>query len=60
MKFITVSELRLHATQIVQEVAKTREDVIVTKNGKPIVMIRFIDDAAFELKKGEAAETEKS
>ncbi len=54
MKFITVSELRLRATQIVKEVERTKEEVVVTKNGKPKVMIRFIDDTAFELKKGKA------
>lgn len=51
MKFITVSELRLKATQIVKEVGETREEVVVTKNGKPIVLMRFIDDTVFELKK---------
>ena len=55
MKFITVSELRLRATQIVKEVEETGEEVVVTKNGKPIVLMRFIDDTAFELKKGKAS-----
>jgi PHD/YefM family antitoxin component YafN of YafNO toxin-antitoxin module len=52
MKFITVSELRLRATQVVKELEETREEVVVTKNGKPIVLMRYIDDTAFELKKG--------
>lgn len=60
MKFITVSELRLRATQIVKEVASTKEEIVVTKNGKPVVMIRFIDDTAFELKRSRAAEAEKT
>ncbi len=60
MKFITVTELRVRATQVVKEVAKNKEDIVVTKNGKPIIMLRFIDDAAFELKKGGAGEAEKS
>jgi PHD/YefM family antitoxin component YafN of YafNO toxin-antitoxin module len=51
MKFITVSELRLRATQVVKELEKTREEVVVTKNGKPIVLMRYIDDTVFELKK---------
>lgn len=59
MKFITVSELRLRATQIVKEVERTKEDVVVTKNGKPKVMIRFIDDTAFEFKKGLLQEPQK-
>ena len=50
MKFITVSELRNKATQIVAEIEKNREEVIVTKNGKPVVVMKFITDEAFSLK----------
>jgi hypothetical protein len=52
MKFITVSELRLKATQIVKELEEKKEEIVVTKNGKPIVLMKFIDDTVFELKKG--------
>lgn len=51
MKFITVSELRLKATQIVKEIEEIKEDIVVTKNGKPIVLMQFIDNTGFELKK---------
>jgi PHD/YefM family antitoxin component YafN of YafNO toxin-antitoxin module len=50
MKFATVSELRNKATQIVAGIEDTREEVIVTKNGKPVVLMRFITDEAFSLK----------
>jgi len=50
MKFITVSELRNKATQIVTEIERSREEVIVTKNGKPVVVMKFITDEAFSLK----------
>ena len=53
MKFLTVSELRNKATQIVAEIEKTREEVIVTKNGKPVVLMRFITDDVFSLKEDE-------
>ena len=53
MKFITVSELRLRATEIVREIEETREEVIVTKRGKPVVLIKFITDEAFSLKEKE-------
>ena len=53
MKFVTVSELRNKATQIVAEIENTREEVIVTKNGKPVVLMRFITDEAFSLKETE-------
>ena len=49
MKFITVSELKQRATQIVTEIEDTREEVIITKNGKPVVLIQFITDEAFSL-----------
>jgi len=53
MKFITVSKLRNKATQVVTEIEKTREEVIVTKNGKPVVLMRFITDEVFSLKEDE-------
>jgi len=53
MKFITVSELRNKATQIVAGIEDTGEEVIVTKNGKPVVLMRFITDEVFSLKEDE-------
>ncbi len=50
MKFITVTELKQKATQIVSEIEKTRNDVIVTKNGKPVVLMRSVTDEEIELK----------
>jgi len=50
MKFITVSELRLRATEVVREIEETRKEVIVTKKGKPVVLMQFITDEAFSLK----------
>jgi prevent-host-death family protein len=50
MKFITVTELRQQATQVVSEIESTREEVIVTKNGKPVVLMSSITDEAFSLK----------
>ncbi len=50
MKFVTVTELRLKATQIVSEIETTREEVIVTKKGKPVVLVRPVEAGEFELK----------
>lgn len=50
MKFFTVSELRQRATQIVTEIEKSKGEVIITKNGKPVVLMRFITDEIFSLK----------
>ena len=51
MKFITVSELRAQATKIVSQISQKREEVIVTKNGKPVVLIRAVEEGEFELRK---------
>lgn len=50
MKFVTVTELRLKATQIVSEIEATREEVIVTKKGHPVVLMRPVEAGEFELK----------
>jgi len=51
MKFVTVTELRLRATQIVSEIESTGEGIIVTKKGKPVVLMRLVEAKDFELKK---------
>lgn len=53
MKFITVSELRLRATEVVREIEETREEVIVTKKGKPVVLMQLVTNQAFSLKEKE-------
>ncbi len=50
MRFITVSELRAQAPRIVAEIESTREEVVITKNGKPVVLIRPVEESEFELK----------
>jgi PHD/YefM family antitoxin component YafN of YafNO toxin-antitoxin module len=50
MKFITVSELRLRATEVIRELERTKEEVIVTKKEKTVVLMQFITDEAFSLK----------
>lgn len=53
MKFITVSELKQRATQIVREIEETKNEVVVTKNGRPVVLMRFVSDEAFQINKTE-------
>lgn len=60
MKFITVTELKQRATQIVTEIESTKEEVIITKNGKPVVLMEFITDEIFSLKeKGKKRQVRK-
>jgi antitoxin (DNA-binding transcriptional repressor) of toxin-antitoxin stability system len=51
MKFLTVTELRLKATEIIREIEQTGDEVVVTKKGKPVVLMQFITDKIFSLKK---------
>ena len=59
MKFVTVSELRQRATQIISEVESTHEQVVVTKMGKPVALIQFITDEAFSLTNTKGKEVKK-
>jgi len=49
MRFVTVSDLKQRATQIVAEIAATGEEVVVTKNGKPVVLMRVVEEKEFSL-----------
>jgi len=49
LRFITVSELRQQATKVVAGIVDTKEDVIVTRNGKPVVHMRFTHDDEFSI-----------
>ena len=51
MKFKTVTELRLKATEIVRQIEESGEDVVITKNGHPVVLMQTIGEDAFLLKK---------
>lgn len=53
MKFKTVTELRLEATRIVADIESTGEEVIITKKGKPVALIRPVDEEEFVLKEKE-------
>ncbi len=51
LKFVTVSELRQKATQIVAEVERTGKQVIITKNGKPVVVLQRVTEEELSLDK---------
>jgi prevent-host-death family protein len=48
MKFITVTELKARATQIVSEIEETGKGVVVTKNGLPAVYISKVAEDKFQ------------
>lgn len=47
MRFITVSDLSHGATKIISTLESNREEVAVTKKGKPIALLRLISDSDF-------------
>lgn len=49
MRFVTVSDLKQRATQIVTEIMATREEVVITKNGRPVVLLRTVEEKEFAL-----------
>jgi len=49
LKFFTVSELRQRATQIVAEIERTGKQVVITKNGKPVVVIQRVTEEELSL-----------
>lgn len=51
LKFVTVSELRQRATQIVAEVERTGKQVIITKNGRPVVVLQRVTEEELSLDK---------
>jgi PHD/YefM family antitoxin component YafN of YafNO toxin-antitoxin module len=50
MKFVSISEAQRRLTHIISEVEETHEGVVITKNGKPVVLMRFIAEGEFVLK----------
>ncbi len=44
MRFITVTELKQRATQIVSQIQEGGEEMVITKNGKPVVLMRLVDE----------------
>jgi len=51
LKFKTVTELQKESTQIVAEVERTGKQVIITKNGKPVVVIQRVTEEEMSLDK---------
>ncbi len=48
LKFITVSELKQNAKKILAEVKRTGQQIVVTVNGKPVVILSPARDEQFE------------
>jgi prevent-host-death family protein len=45
VKTVAISELKAHCLRLVDEVARKRRELVVTKRGKPIARVVPLDDA---------------
>lgn len=45
MKQVTTGEFRAHCLAVLNEVARTREPVVITKRGKPVAKLVPVEDA---------------
>jgi len=50
MRFYTVTELRADAPRIISELEETGKEVVITKRGKPVALIRLLEEGEFQLK----------
>jgi len=50
MRFYTVTELRADVPRIISELEETEKEVVITKRGKPVALIRLIEEGEFQLK----------
>ncbi|MBE0602992.1 MAG: type II toxin-antitoxin system Phd/YefM family antitoxin [Deltaproteobacteria bacterium] len=49
MRFITVTELKQRATQVVSQIQASGEEMVITKNGKPVVLMRNVNETEIVL-----------
>jgi len=57
MKVMAISEFKAHTLQVIGQVAKTKESVIVTKRGKPLAEVIPFRGSGDTLVPGKLAET---
>ena len=51
LRFMTVTELQQKASQIVAEIEKTGKQVVITKNGRPVVVLQQVSEEEISLDK---------
>ena len=48
VRTVAISELKAHCLRLVDEVARRRSELVVTKRGKPIARVVPLDDAPID------------
>jgi len=44
LHFLTVTELQRRLTEVVREIEKTGKEVIISRNGKPVVLMQRVSE----------------
>ncbi len=57
MKTMGISQFKIHALRILDQIAKTREPIIITRGGKPLAQIVPCDDSKSDHKPGKLKDT---
>ncbi len=57
MKSMAISQFKTHALKIIDQIAKDRESIIITKRGKPVARILPYEDNEHTAKPGQLSDT---
>ncbi len=57
MKTMGISEFKTHALKILNQVAKTQENIVITKRGKPLAQITPYRNSDINSKPGKFSDT---
>lgn len=60
MKTFTITDFKTHALQLINQIVKTQESVVVTKHGKPVVEVSPFTQAEDTPKPGKLRHLYKS
>jgi prevent-host-death family protein len=56
MKSMSISEFKTHALGIIEKIAETREQITITKRGKPIAIVAPYQEQAGKPKSGKLSQ----
>ena len=57
MKTMAISQFKAHALKIIDQLSQSNESIVVTKRGKPLVLITPYEDSTKEIKPGQLSDT---
>lgn len=57
MKSMAISQFKTHALKIIDQLSQNNESIVVTKRGKPLVLITPYNDYSKKIKPGQLSDT---